>query len=134
MGPGSIPGCVLEKSSLLVNTRDSSMGGDGTICHVSDVNAAAAQLGGEFTREDCGFWATCTHVAEKFNINVEHGNYVEIRYCEIDWTKAGPALVAVIVLIYMIYKQIKRARDNAVTRGVESMSSLGRHRSSSYHH
>lgn len=80
---------------------------DGTICSVSDVGAAAAQLGGKFELEKCGFFSKCTHAVEKFDVTTPAGGYVEILFCEIDWMKAGPLLVACLVFAWFVWRKMR---------------------------
>lgn len=78
-----------------------------TICSVSDVAAAASQLGGKLEVEKCGFFSKCTHAVEKYDITKTNGDsYVEILYCEIDWTKALPMIIVCVLFMIMLYRRM----------------------------
>lgn len=78
-----------------------------TICSVSDVAAAASQLGGKLEVEKCGFFSKCTHSVEKYDITKTNGDsYVEILYCELDWTKTVPLLLALFLFCFMVYRRL----------------------------
>lgn len=80
---------------------------DGTICHVSDVGAAAQQLNGKFKLENCGFFSKCTHNVENFDITQPSGGYVEIIYCETDWIKTAPVVIITLIIIWYIWQKMK---------------------------
>ena len=100
---------------------------DGTICSVSDVGAAAQQMGGKFEIEKCGFFSKCTHSVEKFDVTSTSGGYVEILYCEADWVKVGPLLVAFLIFVWFVWS---RVRSLDFRRKKEEESSGTHHRSS----
>ena len=81
----------------------------GTICAVSNPAAAAVQLGGKFDREDCGWFSKCEHPVEKYDTTIAGGGYVEIWYCEIDWLKTAPLMVAVFVVMVLFYRRLKNS-------------------------
>jgi hypothetical protein len=107
----------------------------GTICHVSDVNAAAVQLGGKFEREDCGFFSKCTHNVEKYDTSVPQGGYVEIMFCELDWTRVVPLLVVLLLVALWVRRKVGELPSMAARSGsssdepdVSSLSRRHRHR------
>lgn len=78
-----------------------------TICSVSDVAAAASQLGGKLEVEKCGFLSKCTHAVEKYDITKnETDSYVEIMYCELDWVKAAPMAIVCLFVLVMVYRRM----------------------------
>jgi hypothetical protein len=78
-----------------------------SICDMSDVSATAFALGGRFDREDCSFFEKCDHRVEKYDMTVPGGTMVDIWYCSIDWKKVGPAILGVLIVIFLIYRRIK---------------------------
>ena len=82
-----------------------------SICDTTDERGAAQALGGKFLREDCGFFEQCAHRVEDYDFTQSaNGNAVEIWYCQIDWTKAGPVLLVVLAVLFYAYKKINELR------------------------
>lgn len=99
-----------------------------TVCAMSDEFATAQALGGKFQREDCGFFETCDHKVEKYDMTIPGGSVVEIFYCNIDWKKVGPLLLVIMVFIVIIWR-----KSRGVGGGGSSISSSNRSDSSSAH-
>jgi hypothetical protein len=99
---------------------------EGTICSVSDVGAAAQQMGGKLELEKCGFFSKCTHGVEKIDVTLSTGGYVEILYCEADWIKVGPVLLVFLIFCWYIWSKM-RALDFRRKQEEGGGSSMGHH-------
>jgi hypothetical protein len=79
-----------------------------SICDTNDERAAAIALGGKFLREDCGFFEKCAHRVEDYDFTVSpEGHVVELWYCQIDWTRAGPLMLAMGFAGFLMYRKYK---------------------------
>ena len=96
--------------------------------------ATAHALGGKFEREDCGFFEKCDHRVEKYDMTVSGGAIVEIFYCSIDWKKAGPLLIALLVLLVILYRRLSNWRSGGSSHTSIPSSSGSSGKYSKYYH
>ena len=90
-----------------------------SICDTTNERGAAIALGGKFLREDCGVFEKCSHQVEDYDFTNSNGvNVVEIWYCQIDWTKAGPLVLGILLVCFFIYRKYKQMQSTGRFAGI----------------
>lgn len=89
-----------------------------SICALApgDESKAAGALGGAFVLEPCGFFGKCDHRVERWDLNLSF-NHVEMWYCSTDFVKVGVCLFAGLVVVFLLWKFIRRRARGLVTGG-----------------
>jgi hypothetical protein len=96
-----------------------------TICSTSDTAAAAIVLGGRFDLEDCSFFETCSHRVQRYDVDAsDRPLTVELRYCAIDWTKAGPLAVLVLLVLFWAYRRSRSFKTRVYEEAPRRLSRL----------
>ena len=80
-----------------------------SICALAEGDEADAHAAiGKFQIEECGFFTVCNHAIEKFDFVGGREKYVKVYYCGSNYTNIGIAVAAVIVVMFIIARKVRR--------------------------